>query len=75
MSKLGKKPINVPKETKIQVLSGKFLLNGPKGSKEVIWISRMVFPWYLEKSRCNWFSIFLVAVLESAGFTGSNIRS
>ena len=41
MSKLGKKLINVPKETKIQVLSGKFLLNGPKGTKEVLFNSKM----------------------------------
>ena len=35
MSKLGKKPIQIPKETKIKVESGKLILTGPKGSKEL----------------------------------------
>ena len=35
MSKLGKKPIQKPKETKIKVESGKLILTGPKGSKEL----------------------------------------
>ena len=35
MSKLGKKPINIPKETKIKVESGKLTFTGPKGSKEL----------------------------------------
>ena len=35
MSKLGKKPINIPKETKVKVESGKLILIGPKGSKEL----------------------------------------
>ena len=33
MSKLGKKPIQIPKDTKIKVESGKLILTGPKGSK------------------------------------------
>ena len=35
MSKLGKKPIIVPKDTKVKVESGKVILTGPKGSKEL----------------------------------------
>ena len=35
MSKLGKKPIQIPKDTKVKVESGKLLLTGPKGSKEL----------------------------------------
>tara|TARA_B110000438_G_C15818986_1_gene653337 strand:+ start:4804 stop:5343 length:540 start_codon:yes stop_codon:yes gene_type:complete len=35
MSKLGKKPIEIPKDTKIKVESGKLILTGPKGSKEL----------------------------------------
>ncbi len=35
MSKLGKKPISVPKDTKIKIESGKLTLTGPKGSKEL----------------------------------------
>tara|TARA_B100000029_G_scaffold304215_1_gene297070 strand:+ start:1308 stop:1847 length:540 start_codon:yes stop_codon:yes gene_type:complete len=35
MSKLGKKPIAIPKETKVKFESGKLTLTGPKGSKEL----------------------------------------
>jgi large subunit ribosomal protein L6 len=35
MSKLGKKPIQIPKDTQITVESGKLKLNGPKGSREL----------------------------------------
>ena len=35
MSKLGKKPINIPKDTKVKVENGKLTLTGPKGSKEM----------------------------------------
>ena len=35
MSKLGKKPISIPKEATVKVEGGKVLLTGPKGSKEL----------------------------------------
>ena len=35
MSKLGKKPIAVPKDTKIKIEGGKLTLTGPKGSREL----------------------------------------
>ena len=35
MSKLGKKPITIPKDTKVKVETGKLVLTGPKGSKEL----------------------------------------
>ena len=35
MSKLGKKPIFIPKDTKVKVEAGKLTLTGPKGSKEL----------------------------------------
>ena len=35
MSKLGKKPIQIPKDAKIKVESGKLILTGPKGSKQL----------------------------------------
>ena len=35
MSKLGKKPITIPKDTKVKVESGKLILTGPKGSREL----------------------------------------
>ena len=34
MSKLGKKPIEIPKDTKVQIESGKLVFSGPKGTKE-----------------------------------------
>jgi len=35
MSKLGKKPIHIPKDTKVKVENGKLTLTGPKGTKEL----------------------------------------
>ena len=35
MSKLGKKPITIPKDTQVKLESGKITLTGPKGSKEL----------------------------------------
>ena len=35
MSKLGKTPIAIPKETKVKVENGKLIMTGPKGSKEM----------------------------------------
>ena len=35
MSKLGKKPIIIPKDTQVKLESGKLILTGPKGSKEL----------------------------------------
>ncbi len=35
MSKLGKKPIAIPKDAKVKFESGKLILTGPKGSKEL----------------------------------------
>ena len=35
MSKLGKKPIVIPKDSKVKIESGKLILTGPKGSKEL----------------------------------------
>jgi len=35
MSKLGKKPIVIPKDTKVKVETGKLIMTGPKGSREL----------------------------------------
>ena len=35
MSKLGKKPIKIPKDIKVKVEGGKLILTGPKGTKEL----------------------------------------
>ena len=35
MSKLGKKPITIPKDTKVVVENGKLIMSGPKGTREL----------------------------------------
>ena len=35
MSKLGKKPITIPKDAKVKFENGKLILTGPKGSREL----------------------------------------
>ena len=35
MSKLGKKPVSIPKDTKVKIESGKLILTGPKGTREI----------------------------------------
>ena len=35
MSKLGKKPISIPKDTKVKVENEKLVMTGPKGSREL----------------------------------------
>ena len=35
MSKLGKKPIFIPKDAKVKLESGKLIMSGPKGSREL----------------------------------------
>ena len=35
MSKLGKKPITIPKDTKVKLESGRLTVTGPKGSNEI----------------------------------------
>ena len=35
MSKLGKKPMIIPKDTKVKLESGRLIMTGPKGSKEL----------------------------------------
>jgi len=35
MSKIGKKPIQIPKDAKVKVESGELILTGPKGSKKL----------------------------------------
>ena len=36
MSKLGKKPIPIPKDAKVKIESGKLTLTGPKGLKNYL---------------------------------------
>ena len=35
MSKLGKKPIAIPKDTKVKIETGKLVMTGPKGTREL----------------------------------------
>ena len=35
MSKLGKKPITIPKDTKVVVENAKLIMTGPKGTREL----------------------------------------
>ena len=35
MSKIGKKPIQIPNDTKVKVEGGKLILTGPKGSRKL----------------------------------------
>ena len=51
MSKLGKKPITIPKDAKVKFDNGKLILTGPKGSKELS-LNDKSFP-------VNWSIIFI----------------
>ena len=59
MSKLGKKPIQIPKDTNVKVESGKLILTGPKGSKELT-INDKIFTTSISKENNL---IFLLLVL------------
>ena len=41
MSKLGKKPISIPQDLKVNLEKDKLILNGPKGSKELRYNNKM----------------------------------
>ena len=42
MSKLGKKPIQIPKEAKLKLENGKLIFTGPKGSRDIL-INEKIF--------------------------------
>ena len=48
MSKLGKKPISIPKDTKVKVEGARLVMTGPKGSKELT-INDKIFTATLDK--------------------------
>jgi len=50
MSKLGKKPISIPKDTKVKLEPGKLILTGPKGSRELS-INDKIFSTTLENEK------------------------
>ena len=57
MSKLGKKPIQIPKETKLKFESGKLSLTGPKGNRD-IFINEKIFKVNITES------IFMLSLIE-----------
>ena len=50
MSKLGKKPIMIPKDTKVKLENGKLILSGPKGTKELT-INEKIFSTKVEEDK------------------------
>ena len=72
MSKLGKKPISIPKDTKVKVESGKLILTGPKGSKELT-INDKIFT--TELSDNNSLILKLIKKNETANMLWGTTRS
>ena len=72
MSKLGKKPISIPKDTKVKVESGKWLLTGPKGSKELT-INDKIFSATLADN--NFLNIKLIKTNEKTKMLWGTTRS
>ena len=72
MSKLGKKPISIPKDTKVKVESGKLLLTGPKGSKELT-INDKIFSATLADN--NFLNIKLIKTNEKTKMLWGTTRS
>ena len=72
MSKLGKKPIPIPKDTKIKVERGKLILTGPKGSKELS-INDKIFSATISKD--NNLIIKLINKNESSNIIWGTTRS
>ena len=76
MSKLGKKPILIPKDTKVKLESGRLTMTGPKGSKEMT-INDKIFATSIEPEK----SLILKLIKKNAdlnviwGTTRSNINS
>ena len=72
MSKLGKKPIQIPDNTKIKVETGKLTLTGPKGSKELS-INDKIFTASISKD--NNLILRLIKDNESANILWGTTRS
>ena len=72
MSKLGKKPIQIPKDTKVKVESGKLFLTGPKGSKELS-INDKIFTTTISKN--NNLILKLIKKNESSNMIWGTTRS
>ena len=72
MSKLGKKPIKIPKDIKVKVEGGKLILTGPKGSKELS-INDKIFSTTISKD--NNLSLKLIKKNESSIIMWGTTRS
>ena len=72
MSKLGKKPISVPKDTKVKVEKGKLFMTGPKGSKELT-INDKIFSATLADN--NFLNIKLIKTNEKTKMLWGTTRS
>ena len=72
MSKLGKKPITIPKNTKVKIEMGKLVLTGPKGSKELS-INDKIFSTKISED--NNLILKLIKKNESSNMIWGTIRS
>ena len=72
MSKLGKKPIEIPKDTKVKVENGKLTMIGPKGSKELT-INDKIFSATISEE--NNLSIGLIKKSEEYNMSWGTTRS
>ena len=72
MSKLGKKPIQIPKDTKVKVENGKLTLTGPKGSKELT-INDKIFSATLSSD--NYLVLKLIKENETSRMNWGSTRS
>ena len=72
MSKLGKTPIPIPKDTKVKLESGKLILTGPKGSKELS-INEKIFSTKVEEGKSVILS--LIEKNESSNIIWGTTRS
>ena len=72
MSKLGKKPIAIPKDTKVKLENGRLILTGPKGSKELS-INDKIFSTIISKD--NNLILKLIKKSESTNIMWGTTRS
>ena len=72
MSKLGKKPIAIPKDTKVKLENGRLILTGPKGSKELS-INDKIFSTIISKD--NNLILKLIRKSESTNIMWGTTRS
>ena len=72
MSKLGKKPILIPEGTKVKLESGKLILTGPKGSRELT-LNDKIFTATIDDNKS--LVLELIKKNESSGIMWGTTRS